>query len=148
MSPTDDGLEGQPPPRAYLLRPGEGVPGFVSDVKASKHSTGGILTLIESRTDGGAPPHVHSREDECFYVVEGTIVVHCGQEVFEAGPRSFVFLPRGIPHSWDVVGAVATVLMITVPAMLAEFLKEFHAPGGDRNQIAARYGITFLPDTK
>lgn len=135
--------------RGYLLKAGEGVPGYGSDVKASKRSTGDVLTLIESRTTGGAPWHVHANEDEFFYVVEGTIVVECGSDVFEAGPRSFVFLPRGVPHTWDVAGDTATVLMITVPAMLEEFLHEYHAapasPSGARDEVAARYGITFLP---
>jgi quercetin dioxygenase-like cupin family protein len=146
----------EPPDRApqpqygggYLLKPGEGVADFGSAVKAAGISTGGKLTLIESQTTGGAPLHVHSREDEYFYVVEGTILVTCGAEVFEAGPRSFVALPRGIPHAWDVVGDEATLLMITVPAMLEEFLNEYHvAPQAQRDQVAAKYGITFLPDS-
>lgn len=133
----------------YLLKPGEGVADFGSAVKAAGISTGGKLTLIESHTTGGAPLHVHSREDEYFYVVEGTIVVTCGAEVFEAGPRSFVALPRGIPHAWDVASdGPATLLMITVPAMLEEFLHEYHAaPQAERDQVAAKYGITFLPDS-
>src|SRR5437588_871819 len=122
--------------RGYLLRPGEGVGGD-SAVKASGLSTGGALTLIESRTRGRPPLHVHSRDDECFYVLEGTLTVRCGDEQFEAGPRSFVFLPRGIPHSWDVAGEEATLLMITVPAGLDEFLHEFHAAGSseERNEV-------------
>lgn len=89
--------------RGYILRPGEHVSGEAADVKASASSTGGVLTLIESHTDGGAPLHVHSREDECFYVLEGRLMVRCGDEQFDAGPSSFVFLPRGVPHSWDVL---------------------------------------------
>jgi mannose-6-phosphate isomerase-like protein (cupin superfamily) len=129
----------------YLLRAGEGVGGDTA-VKASRLTTGGALTLIESRTRGGAPRHVHSRDDECFYVLEGTLTVQCGDEQFEAGPRSFVFLPRGIPHSWDVTGEEATLLMITVPAGLDEFLHEFHAAGNaeERSAVAERYGIRFL----
>jgi mannose-6-phosphate isomerase-like protein (cupin superfamily) len=134
-----------------MLGPGQGVLGFGAEVKAARTSTGGSLTLIESHTTGGAPMHVHSREDEYFYVVEGVIIVHCGEEVFEAGPRSFVFLPRGIPHAWDVGGAgVATLLLITVPAMLEEFLRDYHEaaslPTEVKDQIATQYGITFLPD--
>jgi mannose-6-phosphate isomerase-like protein (cupin superfamily) len=105
------------------------------------------VTLIESRTRGGAPLHVHSREDECFYVLEGALTVRCGEEEFAAGPRSFVFLPRGVPHAWDVAGeGVATVLLITVPAGLEEFLAEYHAAASPaaRGQVAAKYGITFL----
>lgn len=109
------------------------------------------------RVGRGAPAgtqgyiHVHSREDECFYVVEGSIVVRCGAEVFEAGPRSFVFLPRGIAHDWDVTGTgPATVLIITVPGGFEDFLHEHHAAGAQpdaiKDQIAAKYGITWLPD--
>jgi mannose-6-phosphate isomerase-like protein (cupin superfamily) len=135
----------------YVLGPGEGVAGAGSDVKASGSSTGGCLTLIESHTRGGAPLHVHSRDDECFYVLEGTITVRCGEERFEVGPRSFVFLPRGIPHAWDVSGdGAATLLILTVPAGLDEFLREYHAAGAATNdvkdRIAAKYGITFLHD--
>ncbi len=134
-------------PQPYVLQHGEGVPGFDASVKASKSSTGGMLTLIESETTGGAPLHVHTHEDEYFYVVEGTITVRCGDDTFEAGARSFVFLPRGVPHTWDVVGDKAILLMITVPAMLAEFLQEYHTAQGEaRHQVATKYGITFLPD--
>ena len=132
-------------PRGYMLGPDDGLEGFEPGIKASRSSTGGALTLIASRTTGGAPMHVHSREDECFYVLEGSIAVHCGEDVFEAGPRSFVFLPRGICHSWDVIGeGTATLLIITVPAGLEQFLHDFHAEGADRQRVAQEYGIAFL----
>src|SRR5688572_27294333 len=111
--------------QGYMLRAGEGVTD--SSTKASVASTGGMFTLIETRTTGGAPLHVHTREDEYFYVLEGTITVRLGDERFEAGARSFVFLPRNIPHEWDVVGEEATLLMMTTPAGLDTFLGEFHA---------------------
>jgi quercetin dioxygenase-like cupin family protein len=129
--------------KGYLLQAGEGVSD--SSTKASGASTNGSLTLIESRTTGGAPLHIHTREDEYFYVLEGTLTVRLGDDRFEAGPRSFVFLPRNIPHEWDVVGDEATLLMMTIPAGLDTFLDEFHAASGeDRKQVAAKYGITFL----
>ena len=127
----------------YVLRPGEGVPGADASVKASRRTTGGAFTLIESRTGGGAPRHTHSREDEAFYVLAGTITVGCGDESFIADSGSFVFLPRGIPHEWDVVGAEATVLMMTMPGGLDDFLAELHAPDSDRAAVAARYGIAW-----
>ncbi len=135
--------------RGYMLKPDQGVPGFDSDVKASRLSTLGALTAIATEVIHGAPLHVHTREDEYFYVESGTVIVHCGEEVFRAGPGSFVFLPRNIPHSWDVFGGgIAKILMMTVPAMLEEFLREFHAPSVvSRDKIAAKYGITFLHDS-
>ena len=130
----------------YVLQSGEGITADDPSTKASRFSTNGNLTLIESRTTGGAPLHVHTREDEYFYVLEGTLKVRLGDQTFEAGPRSFVFLPRNIPHEWDVVGDEATLLMITAPAGLEAFLDEYHAAGSQegRNQIAESYGITFL----
>lgn len=130
----------------YVLAAGQGVHGGDSSLKAGSASTGGAFTLIESRTDGGAPLHVHTREDEYFYVLDGVISVQIGEKTFEAGARSFVFLPRNIPHAWDVVGDEATLLLMTIPAGLETFLDEFHAASGKeaRDAVAARYGITFL----
>src|SRR5262245_4000864 len=117
--------------RAYLLRPGEGVAGFDASVKAAKSSTAGSFTLVESHTRGGAPWHVHSREDEYLYVIGGKLKVWCGNEIFDAEPGSFIFLPRGVAHAWDVASQEkATILMMTVPAMLEEFLQEFHTATG------------------
>ena len=132
--------------KPYILHAGESAPDCASGVKASVSSTDGGFTLIESNTSGGAPWHVHTREDEYFYVVEGEIKVWCGKEEFHAGPRSFIFLPRNVPHAWDVKPpGKATVLMMTVPAMLDEFLREFHAAKPDqRNAVAEKYGLTFF----
>lgn len=132
--------------KPYVLRPGESFPGCAEGVKASAHSTSGGFTMIESHAAGGAPWHVHTREDEYFYIVDGEITVWCGKEEFRAGAGSFVFLPRGIPHAWDVTSRTkATVLMMTVPAMLDEFLREYHRAAPDqRNAVAQKYGITFF----
>jgi mannose-6-phosphate isomerase-like protein (cupin superfamily) len=140
----DDGA-----PRGYVLQPEEGTPGYDASVKASGAATGGVLTLLESHTTGGAPRHVHTREDECMYVLDGTITVECGGEEFTAGPRSFVFLPRGVPHAWDVPnGEPVVVLIFTIPAMLEEFLREYHEAASEpkhlRDAVAEKYGITFL----
>jgi mannose-6-phosphate isomerase-like protein (cupin superfamily) len=131
--------------KGYILPAGEGINGD-SSTKASGSSTNGNLTLIESRTTGGAPLHVHTREDEYFYIVEGTIKGRIGEETFEAGSRSFVFLPRNVPHEWDVVSGEVTLLMLTIPAGLDTFLAEYHVVSTKqaRDEIAARYGITFL----
>src|SRR5262245_40018979 len=106
-------------PKPYVLNRGEGASGFDPSVKAAERSTGGAFTLIESHTAGGAPWHVHTREDEYLYVLSGALTVSCGQESFNVEAGAFVFLPRGIAHAWDVASeGKATVLMMTVPAML------------------------------
>ena len=77
-----------------------------------------------------------------MYVLEGSIRATCGDDRFELGPRSFVFLPRDVPHAWDVAGNEAVVLILTAPAGLEEFLEGFHG-GEDRADLAERYGIEF-----
>jgi quercetin dioxygenase-like cupin family protein len=133
-------------PAGYVLRAGEGA----SDqddpaVKASRASTEGALSVIESDTAGGAPRHVHSREDECFYVLDGAITVECGDDAWQLDRGAFVFLPRGVPHAWDVVGERARVLIITAPGGLEEFLRELHDPEGPGPaEVGRRHGIEFL----
>lgn len=134
----------------YVLAPGSGV-GDDPSVKANADSTAGALTVIESTADGGAPLHIHEHDDECFYVVDGTMVVRIGDDVQHAPKGSFVFLPKGTQHGWDVVGdpgATATILIITVPAGLDQFLHRFHTASSDaeRERANREHGITFLPD--
>jgi quercetin dioxygenase-like cupin family protein len=129
----------------YVLRPGEGAAGQDDPaVKASRISTDGALTVIDSDTTGGAPRHVHAHEDECFYVLDGTIEVECGDDSWKIPAGGFVFLPKGIPHAWDVIGTRARLLIITAPAGLEEFLRELHAGESSPPEVARRHGIEFL----
>jgi mannose-6-phosphate isomerase-like protein (cupin superfamily) len=105
-------VSNQPVTRGYVVGPGAGVPGRGPEVKASGRSTGGSLTVIEATIDGGPPRHTHSREDESFYILTGTLDVECGEDRFRAGPGSFVFLPRNLPHVFRSVGGPATALLI------------------------------------
>jgi quercetin dioxygenase-like cupin family protein len=75
-------------------------------VKATAEATGGAFGLVESWIPAGASPplHVHRREDESFWVMEGRIRFRCGDRDIEAGPGSFVFLPRDVPHTFVVEG--------------------------------------------
>jgi quercetin dioxygenase-like cupin family protein len=129
----------------YLLRPGEGVRPDDLAAKATAESTGGTLSVIESHTTGGAPPHLHRNEDEAFYVLDGVLTVRCGDLTWEAARGCFVFLPRLLSHSWDVNTISASLLIITTPAGLDDFLREHHAASdpATRERIADRYGIVW-----
>jgi mannose-6-phosphate isomerase-like protein (cupin superfamily) len=136
-----------PVARGYVVGPGEGVPDRRSEVKASGRSTGGSLTVIEVTIDGGPPRHTHTREDESFYVRTGTLEVECGDDRFQAGPGSFVFLPRNLPHGFHSVGGPATALLIVTPGGLDEYFAELsaalaaHADPAQVRTIQQRYGI-------
>jgi quercetin dioxygenase-like cupin family protein len=107
----------------YFLQASEGqATWFLTSrmtLKASSESTAGALTVIEvlQAPGGAAPWHVHHREDEMFYLLEGNVLFKCGDELFQAGPGSFVFLPRDIPHSYKNVSETnARWLLMTTSA--------------------------------
>jgi mannose-6-phosphate isomerase-like protein (cupin superfamily) len=113
--------------RGYALGPGEALPGGRPDVRASRRSTGGSLTLLEATIDGGPPRHTHTREDESFYVLTGALDVQCGDERFRAAPGSFVFLPRNVPHGLRSIDGPVTALVIATPGGLDEYFAALHA---------------------
>jgi mannose-6-phosphate isomerase-like protein (cupin superfamily) len=122
--------------KGYMLVDGESLPGADAGTKASAASTGGSLTLVESRIEGGPPRHVHAREDESFYVLDGTLSVSCGDDVFEAGPRSYVFLPRGVPHHFNTVSGPATVLLIVTPGGIEAYFREIREAMDEQSQLS------------
>jgi mannose-6-phosphate isomerase-like protein (cupin superfamily) len=96
-------------------------------VKAFAEDTGGAFGLVESRIAAGASPplHVHHREDEAFFVIDGEIRFVCGDEELLAGPGSFVFLPREVPHTFVVEGDEdAHVLTLMTPGGGERFFVE------------------------
>jgi mannose-6-phosphate isomerase-like protein (cupin superfamily) len=104
---------------ARFLNPGEGQAiWFLRNrmtVKATAQSTGGAFGLVESLiAPGFSPPlHVHHREDESFWVLEGELTMRCGERTFRAAAGAFVFLPRGVPHTF-VVESETPARMLTL----------------------------------
>jgi quercetin dioxygenase-like cupin family protein len=104
---TNDGDSQKP----YVYGPEDGpAHWFVNNraiIKASASQTGGLFGLVEMRLPPGghSPPlHVHNVEDESFWILEGELTVRCGDSTFKAGPGSFVYTPRGVPHAFKVEG--------------------------------------------
>jgi mannose-6-phosphate isomerase-like protein (cupin superfamily) len=130
----------------FVVRAGAGLAGD-SGLKASRHSTGGALSVFETSIGAGPPLHVHDREDECFYVLEGALSVRCGDDAFDAASGSFVFLPRGRPHRFWAAGGSARLLLIAVPGGIEDYFAEINAASSDdeRVRIGERYGIRVVP---
>lgn len=97
-------------PAPQMLGAGEGeAVWFLANrmtVKATAETTGGAFGLLETQVAPGfSPPlHVHHAEDESFWVLAGHLTMRCGDRTFEAGPGSFIFLPRDVPHTFVVEG--------------------------------------------
>ena len=100
-------------------------------IKATAATTAGHLCLIETTAPiGHGPPlHVHHDEHEAFYVLEGELDIVCGGERHRGGPGAFAFLPRGIAHTFRVVGdRPARFLTIAVPGGLEGFFRDAGRP--------------------
>ncbi len=116
-------------------------------MKASRRSAGGALSVFEASVGAGPPLHVHDREDECFYVLDGELSIRCGDDAFDAAAGSFVFLPRGRPHRFWAAGPPARLLLIAVPGGIEDYFREINAAASDagRRRIGERYGIRVVP---
>jgi mannose-6-phosphate isomerase-like protein (cupin superfamily) len=119
--------------REIVLNDREGdsfwVLGDLYTFKATGKQTNGAFTVIDQmiQPEGGPPPHVHRREDEAFYVLEGKFSFLRGDKQTEAGAGSFVYIPKGTLHTFKNIGAQAGRLLVTItPAGLEEF---FYAIG-------------------
>lgn len=130
--------------------------------KASGEDTSGAYSLTDSVVPpgGGPPPHIHHREYEAFWVLEGELEVQVGEKSFRAGTGSFVHLPKGIVHTYESVGTEpARFLTLMVPAGLEKFFEEVGKAGSDATSpppfeqedidellaVAPKYGVEILP---
>jgi mannose-6-phosphate isomerase-like protein (cupin superfamily) len=122
-------------------------------VRASAEATGGAFSLFEELPPMvDTPRHVHEREDEVFYVLEGEHVIEVGDEEFAVGPGGVVFAPRSVPHAQRrVVPGEGRLLVLTAPGGLDGFFRELAAAqdagtlGPDAYAAASEhYGITWL----
>jgi len=73
------------------------------------------IAVMEAVNEVGAGPplHFHAREDETVYVLEGEFRWKLGGEQSVTGQGSFVFIPRGLPHTWQVLGDRPGRMLIT-----------------------------------
>ncbi|MDP8932471.1 MAG: cupin domain-containing protein, partial [Actinomycetota bacterium] len=81
--------------------------GGLWQVLAGGSETAGSVVFGEARLPAGAPGphlHVHSREDEAVYVIEGQMTFSVGGRRFEAGPGTLVWLPRNVAHTFANLG--------------------------------------------
>jgi mannose-6-phosphate isomerase-like protein (cupin superfamily) len=95
-------------------------------VKTSSKESGGAITVLEEGQPMlDTPLHVHSKEDELFYIMEGEHVVTRGEEEFRLGPGEAIFLPRGVPHAQRrVVPGKGRELVILTPGGLEQFFRD------------------------
>ena len=106
--------------------------------------------------------HIHHREDETFYVIEGEMTFSVGDETIKAPAGTFVFAPRDIPHSFTIDSEQVRILVICAPAGTEGFFKACSVPAPSMTlppvgeappyseiqkmmALAADYGFEFVP---
>jgi quercetin dioxygenase-like cupin family protein len=134
--------------RAVIRKPKEcrtiAVVGDVYRFLATGEDTNGKYALWEALVPpgGGPPPHVHSREEECFYVLEGEITLLIGDERLVAHAGMFANMPVGTPHSFkNETDRPARMLISVAPAGLEQMFFEVGVP-------VAQGATTAAPPTK
>jgi len=150
MSLRDRGLR--------VVQPNEGhhfdVMGAAMTYKATADDTGGAYSLAIEITPphGGLPLHVHHREDEAMYILEGEYEIQCGDQLIRATPGFFVFLPRDTPNRYQNTGDTpGKFLFITSPGGFEKLIAETSAltlsgqPDMREMEAAAqRHGVEFV----
>lgn len=129
---------------------------------ATGEDTQGQFALLEivGRKGNVPPPHIHRREDETFYVLEGELTVTVGDRTIKAMPGTTVFLPRNVPHSFTVDSEQGRMLVLLTPAGFEGWFKEFSVPAPAMTlppateagyndvqrmlEVAPRYGLEFV----
>ena len=114
------------------------------EIKARADDTGGALGVLEGTfyDKGYGPPlHVHTREDEVMYVLEGQIRFGVGDDEFVAGPGAWVWQPRGVPHSFKVESQSARALIIFTPGGIERMFEEGGVPAGESAETAPAAGV-------
>jgi quercetin dioxygenase-like cupin family protein len=114
--------------------------------------SGGAYFAMEALVPpgGGPPPHIHTREDETFYLLEGQIEFLLGEETILARPGDFVNVPRGTVHCFQNTASDTARLVLTfTPAGIEHWFEETleRAPNDvevedvpdNIDEVAARY---------
>jgi len=131
----------------------------------SPAQTAGNFALLEMKLPQGAEPplHVHDREDETFYVLDGMVNFYIGDKVVSVGPGQAIFAPRMIAHRFQIMSKQLHFVTLLTPGAFWEYFMEFStecdttptvkAPAGPpaldvlmhlANRLNTHYGVTLV----
>jgi len=108
--------------------------GALAEIKATAADTGGLMSIVEVTEPPGseAPLHVHHRDDEGFWVLEGEVTFQVGDTTIEAAAGDYVFGPRDIPHRFTVGERGCRMLFILVPGGIEDVIRATSEPAAAR----------------
>jgi DNA-binding transcriptional MerR regulator len=117
-----------------------GKGGEPNDCKVSGKDTNGAMCAFESNVSGW-PKHLHLKQDEWIYILEGDFEFRIGDKQFRVGPGESIFIPRKTPHVWRCISKKpGRVLDVFQPAgNMEEFFRKLGEPPKD--MITKEQGI-------
>ena len=108
--------------------------GQLAVIKADAAHTRGRYTLVELTAPPGyvSPRHVHHREDEAFWVLEGSTRFEVGDVIVDAAPGTYLIAPRDTPHRWAAGPEGARLLFLFTPGGFERLIAATGVPAGAR----------------
>jgi quercetin dioxygenase-like cupin family protein len=126
----------------FIVRKDEGVVRLTGHetftVKVTGEETDGALALMDGLIEPGHgnAPHVHSQEDEAFYVLTGEFEFLNGDQKFTAGPGDFIYIPKGTRHAFrNQAQEPARLLVFYTPAGPESFFLKYGATDGQAEPL-------------
>jgi mannose-6-phosphate isomerase-like protein (cupin superfamily) len=119
-----------------VIAPGAGTHlHFLNHLATVKVSPGehGTMSVVQFRAPRGfAPPlHLHRDEDELFFIEEGRLAFHIGDEVMEADAGTVAHLPCGLAHTFQVISSEAVLTNVTASRVRAPRFDQMVAALGE-----------------
>ena len=136
-----------------IIHPGEGHArlwghGSTMTTKLTAADTGGVLGLTALRAVSRecSPWHIHTREDELLLVICGEVFAAVGGESTVLTDGGMLFLPRGIPHRYEVRSDRAEIYILTVPGGFERFFLTAGYPVGSTAEVGEQWSISRTKD--
>ena len=109
--------------------------GSLAVIKATAADTGGRLTIVEitEPPNSEQPWHVHHREDEGFWLLDGDVTFEVGDRVVEAHAGDYVFGPRDIPHRYTTGPDGCRMLFLMTPGGFEDLVIAMSEPAASRS---------------
>ena len=114
---------------------------------AAGEATDGRYTFVEALIPpgGGPPPHIHTREEEVFYILEGELAFSAGGRRVIATPHTFLHIPRGVPHGFrNELDVPARMVFFFVPGGIEAMFEKMGADPLNYIAIGKEFGVEFV----
>ncbi len=139
--------------------------GFISVLLLPEQSNGTLAAIEITSAPGSEPPrHIHTREDEVFHILDGSVRFQIGDYVVDAHPGQTVLAPRNIAHQFQILTPEAKMLIMLTPGDFVNYFMEWSEPIDEApavvtapqgpppadlmalwiKQLDERYGIAFV----